>query len=59
MKKRRLNALKGKIAIANAKLAYQLYLRMFAGARWQALQEQGRQAAAAAVGIDRHQEQGL
>jgi transaldolase / glucose-6-phosphate isomerase len=39
--KARLNALKGKIAIANAKLAYQLYLRLFAGARWQALSVNG------------------
>jgi transaldolase/glucose-6-phosphate isomerase len=39
--KARLNALKGKIAIANAKLAYQLYLRLFAGPRWQALSVKG------------------
>jgi transaldolase/glucose-6-phosphate isomerase len=39
--KARLNALKGKIAIANAKLAYQRYLRLFAGARWQALAKNG------------------
>jgi transaldolase / glucose-6-phosphate isomerase len=39
--KGRLNALKGKIAIANAKLAYQRYLRLFAGARWQALKANG------------------
>ena len=32
--KERLAALKGKIAIANAKLAYQDYKRLFAGARW-------------------------
>ncbi len=36
-----MNALKGKIAIANAKLAYQRYLRLFAGARWQALAKNG------------------
>ncbi len=39
--KRRLNALKGKTAIANAKLAYQTYLRKLAGARWQALKSKG------------------
>jgi len=40
-KKAPLNALKGKIAIANAKLAYQHYLRLFAGERWQALSKNG------------------
>jgi transaldolase/glucose-6-phosphate isomerase len=39
--KKRLAALKGKIAIANAKLAYQRYLRLFAGARWDALKTHG------------------
>ncbi len=39
--KARLNALKGRIAIANAKLAYQRYLRLFAGGRWQALAAHG------------------
>ncbi len=39
--KGRLNALKGKIAIANAKLAYQRYLRLFAGERWHALSANG------------------
>ncbi len=39
--KRRLNALKGKTAVANAKLAYQIYLRKLAGARWQALKSKG------------------
>ncbi len=39
--KARLNALKGKIAIANAKLAYQRYLRLFAGERWEALAKNG------------------
>jgi len=33
--------LRGKIAIANAKLAYQIYKRQFASARWQALQAKG------------------
>ena len=34
-------ALRGKIAIANAKLAYQRYKRLFAGARWEKLQAKG------------------
>ena len=39
--KKRLAALKGKIAVANAKLAYQRCLRLFAGARWEALKTHG------------------
>jgi transaldolase / glucose-6-phosphate isomerase len=39
--KRRLAALKGKIAVANAKLAYQIYLQRFSGERWQALKSKG------------------
>jgi transaldolase/glucose-6-phosphate isomerase len=39
--KARLNALKGKIAVANAKLAYQRYKRLFGGARWDALAAKG------------------
>ena len=39
--KERLAALKGKIAIANAKLAYQDYKRLFSGPRWDALAAQG------------------
>ena len=37
----RLAALKGQVAIANAKLAYQRYLRLFAGERWRALAANG------------------
>jgi transaldolase len=33
--------LRGKLAIANAKLAYQQYRELFSGARWQALAAQG------------------
>src|SRR6266536_1886695 len=33
--------LKGKLAIANAKLAYQNYLEIFAGPRWEALEARG------------------
>ena len=39
--------LRGKVAIANAKLAYQSYKRLFAGARWEKLQAKGARAAAA------------
>ena len=33
--------LKGKLAVANAKLAYQRYKRIFSGERWQALADRG------------------
>jgi len=39
--KERLAELKGKIAIANAKLAYQEYKRLFAGPRWEKLKAKG------------------
>jgi transaldolase/glucose-6-phosphate isomerase len=39
--KERLAALKGKIAIANAKMAYQDYKRLFAGDRWEKLATKG------------------
>src|ERR1700722_15784500 len=39
--KERLTALKGKVAIANAKLAYQDYKRLFSGARWEKLAAKG------------------
>jgi transaldolase/glucose-6-phosphate isomerase len=39
--KERLAALKGKVAIANAKLAYQDYKRLFAGSRWDKLKAKG------------------
>ncbi len=39
-----LGSLKGKVAIANAKLAYQRYKRIFAEAQWQALAEKGAKA---------------
>ena len=40
-KRRSLSALRGKVAIANAKLAYQHYKRLFSGSRWQKLQAPG------------------
>src|ERR1700709_722027 len=39
--KKRLTALKGKVAIANAKLAYQEYKKLFSGARWDKLAAKG------------------
>jgi transaldolase / glucose-6-phosphate isomerase len=39
--KQRLAALKGKIAIANAKLAYQEYKHLFSGPRWEKLAAKG------------------
>lgn len=39
--KERLRMLKGRAAIANAKLAYRLFTRKFSGPRWQALEQQG------------------
>ncbi|RXG96784.1 bifunctional transaldolase/phosoglucose isomerase [Bradyrhizobium zhanjiangense] len=39
--KERLAALKGKVAIANAKLAYQDYKRLFSGPRWEKLAAKG------------------
>ncbi|WP_027524657.1 bifunctional transaldolase/phosoglucose isomerase [Bradyrhizobium sp. Ec3.3] len=39
--KERLSALKGKVAIANAKLAYQDYKRLFSGPRWDKLAAKG------------------
>ncbi|MGY3488450.1 transaldolase/glucose-6-phosphate isomerase [Bradyrhizobium sp. USDA 4011] len=39
--KERLAALKGKVAIANAKLAYQDYKRLFSGPRWDKLTAKG------------------
>jgi len=39
--KERLSALKGKVAIANAKMAYQDYKRLFSGARWDKLKASG------------------
>src|SRR3984893_2810337 len=40
-KREALAGLRGKIAIANAKLAYQRYKRLFAGARWEKLRAKG------------------
>jgi transaldolase/glucose-6-phosphate isomerase len=42
--KARLESLQGKVAIANAKLAYQSYKKIFSGPRWEALKAKGAQA---------------
>jgi transaldolase/glucose-6-phosphate isomerase len=41
--KQKLAALKGRVAIANAKLAYQFYQRIFGNERWQRLAQKGAQ----------------
>jgi transaldolase/glucose-6-phosphate isomerase len=41
MQREFLEALKGKVAIANAKLAYQRYIRLFSSARWKHLADNG------------------
>ena len=38
---RALTSIRGKVAIANAKLAYERYKRLFAGPRWEALRAKG------------------
>ena len=43
LKIEKLKSVVGKIAIANAKLAYQRYLKIFAGPRWDKLKSQGAQ----------------
>ena len=52
-------ALKGKAAIANARLAYALYEEEFSSERFAPLEAKGAQPAASAVGIDRRQGSGL
>jgi transaldolase/glucose-6-phosphate isomerase len=39
--RKELSSLRGKVAIANAKLAYQRYKRLFAGPRWEKLKSKG------------------
>ena len=39
--KERLESLRGNVAVANAKLAYQAYLEIFSGAEWEALAAKG------------------
>ena len=51
--------LKGKLAIANAKLAYQNYKETFSGERWEALAAKGATQAALPVGLDLDEEPGV
>ena len=51
--------LQGRLAVDNAKLAYEHYLEVFSGPRWDALASRGRPAAALPVGIYLHEEPGL
>ena len=51
--------LKGTLAIANAKLAYQAYEEIFSGPEWEALEAKGAKQAALPVGVDLDQEPGL
>ncbi len=39
--RKRLEGLRGKTAVANAKLAYQIFKRLFSGARWERLKAKG------------------
>ena len=51
--------LRGKAAVANAKLAYELFREQFSGPRWDALGRPGCASPAAALGVDLHQEPGV
>jgi transaldolase / glucose-6-phosphate isomerase len=55
VRRKELKGLAGKVAIANAKLAYQHYKRSFAGPRWEYLKAKG----ARVQRVHRHEEQGL
>ena len=50
--------LRGKLGIANAKLAYQHYLEAFASPRWERLARQGSDEATLPLGVDLDQEPG-
>jgi len=54
-----LDRLRGQIAIANAKLAYQRYKRLFTGPRWEKLRAKGARVQRLAMGEYRDQESGL
>ena len=51
--------LRGKAAIANAKLAYVQYKALFSGPRWEASRSSGRQDAAPSLGFDQHEKSDL
>ena len=52
-------ALRGKAAVANARLAFERFERVFGGERFKALAEAGARRPASAVGVDRREERGL
>ena len=54
-----LESLKGKAAIANAKIAYQSFERLFSGAEWDCVGRGRSGRAAPALGLDLGQEPGL
>ncbi len=51
--------LRGQAALAQARVAYELFQQRFSGPRWEALAARGRPGPAAALGIDIDQEPGL
>ena len=56
---RRPSGAQGKLAVANAKLAYQHYLEAFSGPRWEYLAGKGANEAALPLGVDVDEEPGL
>ena len=58
-RKAKLQGLLGKVAIANGKLTYQAYERIFSSPRWKVSGRQGRADAARPVGEHQHEESGL
>ena len=58
-KEAKLRAVKGKVAIANAKIAYQKYKEIIEGDRWKALAEKRRKCPALALGKHQHQKPGI
>ena len=52
-------ALRGKAAVAQAQVAYDIFVATFGGPRWEALSAAGRAGPASAVGLDLDQEPGL
>ena len=54
--RQRLEALKGKAGVANAKIAYAKFKEIFSGERWQRLADAGRAGAALPLGQHQHQE---
>ena len=57
--KRVADRLRGKAAIANAKLAYARYKALFSGPRWQSSGRGGREDTTSALGFHQHQKSGL